>query len=194
MKKKMNNKKLLSLLILLLSILILMIMLLPSVLSKYESKVDGNIKIDAALYVLEAGYQYQNVQLNKLEPSDSEYTYNFTISNTDGTNRLETKLKYNLTIRTTTNLPLTYELYYSDDLTTSIITSNEIEQDIDGTYFRIIKTDTKYFSFEEDQTYSYTLKLKFPKEYNEDKYQDILESIEITIDSNQVLDNEEFNI
>ena len=100
-------------------------------------------------------------------------------------------MSYDLSIRTTTNLPLEYELYlnedYKDSGASTIFTSDNTEQDSDSTYFRNFKTDTKYFSYLYDEKNTYQLVVRFPKDYIDYKYQDIYESIEITIKSKQIV-------
>lgn len=117
-----------------------------------------------------------------------------------GTDTAEIDLTYDLTIRTTTNLPLTYSLYmneeYDDAGATSIIRSNNVAQDEDGTYFRTITTDTQDLLFRTPKTNSYQLVVNFPlsytdpntnttTSYNVEKYQDIIEAIEIKVESRQ---------
>ena len=117
-----------------------------------------------------------------------------------GTDTAEIDLTYDLTIRTTTNLPLTYSLYmnqeYTDAGATSIIRSNNVAQDEDGTYFRTITTDTQDLLYRTPKTNSYQLVVKFPLSYTDpntntttsykvEKYQDIIEAIEIKVESRQ---------
>ena len=85
-----------------------------------------------------------------------------------------------------TNLPLTYELYINGN-TENIIKTNEIVQDEDGTYFREITTNTENLYYQEPKTNIYNLVVKFPESYNTKEYQDIIEMLEITIDSRQMV-------
>ena len=98
--------------------------------------------------------------------------------------------EYNLSIRTTTNLPITYELYMNEKHTDSgaknIIKSNSIKQDEDGTYFRNITTDKVTLDYNQPTTNVYELVVKFPSTYNTTNYQDILEVFEIIVDGKQI--------
>ena len=100
-------------------------------------------------------------------------------------------MEYDLTIRTTTNLPIEYELYkneqYTNDAAQSIIKSDDIVQDDDNTYFRVITTETETFSYNEAKKNIYQLVVRFPAKYNTINYQDIIEAIEITVDSKQII-------
>ena len=159
--------------------------------SKYESRANTKPNIIVAFYVLNKDYQSMNLNLDELFPREEPYIYTFSISNTKGQKRCQTDLEYELSIKTTTNLPITYELYknqnYNDDNATSIKKTDEIIQDEDGTYFRIITTETESFSFREDETNIYQLVVHFPQEYNTINYQDIIEGIEITVNSKQII-------
>ena len=122
------------------------------------------------------------LNLESLVPREEKYTYLFNIGNQDGEEVAEIDLEYNLTIRTTTNLPLTYELYMNGE---NIIKTNEIIQDEDGTYFRVITTDTQELKYREPKTNQYELVVYFSGKYNTINYQDIIELLEITVESKQ---------
>lgn len=100
-------------------------------------------------------------------------------------------MEYDLTIRTTTNLPIEYELYKNDQYTNAtaqnIIKSDDIVQDDDSTYFRVLTTETETFSYNEAKKNIYQLVVRFPEKYNTINYQDIIEAIEITVDSKQII-------
>ena len=188
MKIKIKKNKIKILFILL--ILFLIIYFITSTFSKYKSDASSNADIQTALYLLKEDYQSMNISLNSMIPGSTPYIYTFSISNNNGINRSETNLEYYLKIRTTTNLPLEYELYLNEDYqnpaANSIITSNLVEQDVDGTYFRKIDLDKKNFGFTNNETNIYTLVVRFDSQYNDIKYQDIIESVEITVNSKQI--------
>ena len=191
MKKKNEVRKRIIKLLILVFVLILLIKMISFTYSKYESRANTKPNIIVAFYVLNKDYQSMNLNLDELFPRDEPYIYTFSISNTKGQKRCQTDLEYELSIKTTTNLPITYELYknqnYNDDNATSIKKTDEIIQDEDGTYFRIITTETESFSFREDETNIYQLVVHFPQEYNTINYQDIIEGIEITVNSKQII-------
>ena len=177
----------------LLLILVIVLFLIPTTLSKYESNSKSKAKAEVAFYVVDVGMFTENVLIEKIEPRVEPYIYNFTVSNNNGDKRVETNLEYELSIRTTTNLPLEYSLYmneqYNDESSVSIITSDETTLDEDGTYFRYIKTDKLYFSHLYNETNNYQLVVYFPSDYKDAKYQDIYELLEIKIDSKQIIDS-----
>ena len=150
--------------------------------------------MDFAFYLLKDDYKTMTTNLGSLLPQDDAYVYNFSIGNEDGTDRAEVDLEYELTIRTTTNLPLTYELYmnqkYTDFGAQNIIKNNEIALDEHGTYFRTLTTEKINLSYKVGTTNLYQLVVYFPKEYNTENYQDIIELIEITVNAHQVTGKE----
>ena len=94
-------------------------------------------------------------------------------------------LEYELTLVTTTNLPVEYEIYLSDS-PDNIITSKEIYQDEDGMYFYKFHTPKKNFTHDVKQTDNYKLVVNFPEQYKSSEYQNLLESATIYIDSKQM--------
>lgn len=176
--------------------LILIVILIGRTLSKYETSATAQANIQAAFYLLNDNYQSMNIKLGMLEPRAEEYSYTFSVSNNDNVKRTETSLEYDLKIITTTNLPLTYELYMvkdGDDTTEKVnaITNEEISPDEYGTYFRTISTNTATFGHQKNETNIYTLVVHFPEEYRQIQYQDIIESIEIKVDSKQLIEEQQ---
>lgn len=170
---------------------LLLVILLPMSYSRYESKATSNVNTGVAHYILNPGYQYINVKIPNLVPKDEPYIYNFSISNFKDGVRTETLMEYDLMVKTTTNLQLDYKLYmnenYQNSNSTNIIVENNIIQDSYGTYFKEMKTNKNYFTYLYNETNNYTLLIYFPKTFVNYKYQDILESIFIVIESKQVI-------
>lgn len=170
---------------------LLLVILLPMSYSRYESKATSNVNTGVAHYILNPGYQHINVKIPNLVPKDEPYIYNFSISNFKDGVRTETLMEYDLMVKTTTNLQLDYKLYmnenYQNSSSTNIIVENNIIQDSYGTYFKEMKTNKNYFTYLYNETNNYTLLIYFPKTFVNYKYQDILESIFIVIESKQVI-------
>ena len=186
-KRTRKRKKPLNKIILFFLCLTLIIFLIRFTVSRFQSDASAVAKLDTAFYIVKEDYQSMNIKLDAIIPRDKPYEYNFSISNTDGTNRAEVNLEYELSIVTTTNLPLSYELYINGNNSQNIITEDITEPDEYGTYFKTLKTEKKNFGFTEDQTNTYKLVIKFPSVYKDIKYQDIIEGIEIRVDSKQVV-------
>lgn len=175
--------------ILILCFLILM-RIVTLVLSKYESEAKSTANVDIAFYLLKEDYKTMTLNLASLFPQNDAYVFTFTIGNQDGEKTAEIDLIYDLRMRTTTNLPLTYELYknqeYTDTGATNIIKTNNIEQDEYGTYFRVMTTETENLNYREPKTNTYQLVIYFPENYNTTNYQNIIEALEINVNSHQV--------
>ena len=170
-------------LIILMLCFLVIIRIFMLVLSKYETEANSNANVDIAFYLLKEDYKTMTLNLAKLVPQNNAYRYIFTIGNEENGKIAETDLEYDLTLRTTTNLPLTFELYINGE---DAIEKNEIRPDEQGTYFRTITTKSQQLSYKEAKTNQYELVVYFPVNYNTTNYQDIIEMLEITVDSRQV--------
>lgn len=177
-------------LVILILCFLILIRIVTLVLSKYENEAQSTANVDIAFYLLKEDYKKMTLNLDSLFPQNDAYVYTFTIGNQEGEKTAEIDMVYDLTIRTTTNLPLTYELYknqnYTDNGASNIIKTNNIEQDEYGTYFRNITTETEELNYKEPRTNTYQLVIRFPENYNTTNYQNIIEALEISVNSHQV--------
>ena len=177
-------------------ILVIMLMFLINMdiftLSRYESKVVSSNSLTTAIYLLNDSYQNIQVKLPDVIPSNNQYSYTFSISNYNDLKHSDTNLKYRIHIRTTTNMPISYNLFNSLDATSSesIVITNEINPDSDGTFFRHIYTDYKEFLYTNDEIEYYTLLFTFDEEYKDYIYNGLVDYIEINIESSQILKND----
>lgn len=175
-------------------VLLLLIKIMPITLSKYQSSGIGNTNSNIAFYLLTADYLTEKIKLSDLTPSDNPYLYTFTISNQKGEKISEVDIEYVLSIVTTTNLPLRYELYensnYQDSNAVNLITdSNTVtELDEDGTYFQTFTFEKEELYFATPITNTYTLVVYFDQSNNDAKYQDVVEGIRIIVDSKQIIE------
>lgn len=193
-KIRMKRMKIYIKLVILFSCLLITLRIFTLTLSKFESEAKSTTDIDIAFYLLKEDYQTMELSLENLYPSEKPYVYTFSISNADGEKRAEVDLTYDLVIKTTTNLPLIYELYmnelYDDENSNIALTRNEVDTDEDGTYFRYLETANETFEYVNIEKNVYQLVVYFPQEYNTENYQDIIESIEINIDAKQVIEEQ----
>ena len=189
----MKNKKLRRLyakLVILVLCFLIIARIFVLVLSKYESISNSYANVDIAFYLLKEDFQTMTLNLASILPQNNAYTFEFSIGNQVGEDIAEVDIEYELTLRTTTNLPLTYELYmnqsYTDQGATNIIKENTVNLDEDGTYFRTMTTDKITLKYTEGKTNLYQLVVYFPENYNQENYQDIIELIEINVNGQQV--------
>ena len=172
-------------LLLFLSTVILFTESLSKTYTKYETNSSGISKIDYAYFILQPGYYTESVKLDSILPNINSYLYAFTVSNFKDDKRSDVDMTYELEIQTTTNLPLEFDLFDANNLNESIITSNEVSPDEDGSFFRTIKIPLKELSYKNNQTDSYVLTVNFPERYNEEIYQGIIDFISIKLKAEQ---------
>ncbi len=211
-RKAIKVKRRIKLLIAL-TILLILYKIIFSSYSLYESEASSNAEIDVAFYVVEDNYETKTITLDDMLPGDTQYC-KFSIANyyTDENNQefiSETDMKCDLKIRTTTNLPLNYELYIDQDINQgkTVLDTEQLEKGHWDEYDTIFKylvnkngtteekeqciTDTIDFSYTQELVRTYILKITFPKdECKNYEYSNIMECIEITVDSHQILNDE----
>jgi hypothetical protein len=189
-----NKKRLILSIILFILVAMLLIIIKMDVftLSRYESTASSQNSIRTAIYLLDDTYQTITVKLPDIVPSNNQYEYTFSISNYNEDSHSDVNLKYRIHIRTTTNMEIEYELYDTLDIedAESVIQSNTIVQDINGTHFRHIYTDYNTMLYSDDETHNYTLLFTFPTDFHDARYSGLAEMIEINIESMQILDSD----
>lgn len=159
--------------------------------SRYNSTANLSLDIQSALFIVEPGEMSYNIDVGRILPSDEPYIYTFSISNFNEEQTTDVDLEYMLDIQTTTNLPLTYRLYYdSYDLNEKdIISSRELKQDDDSSWYNFFTVSGKHeFTYKENKTDIYYLVIDFPASYkNVLEYSDAIENIQIIINANQII-------
>ena len=180
-RKKINNK-----IILIFVLLIILMLIIKGTLARYTSSGKSEANVEVAFYLLKEEKISQTITLSEIEPNSKIHTYNFSVANNNGIKRTETALKYQITIKTTTNLPLTYELYV-DESDENLFEEYVTEKDTDGMFFKTITTGERNFGYKENESNLYTLKIVFPEEYNWVEYQGIIDALEIKINSEQII-------
>ena len=166
-------------------VLIFILLILGRTFSSFQTDGKGKANLDIAFYVLDTKTQSEDIKMFEIAPDGQDYVYSINVSNFKNNKTSEVDLEYELTLVTTTNLPVKYEIYLSDS-TDNIITSKEIYQDEDGMYFYKFHTPKKNFTHDVKQTDNYKLVVNFPEQYKSSEYQDLLESATIYIDSKQM--------
>jgi len=153
--------------------------------AKYRSTAKSNADVDLAFYMFKEQDISQDLKLESILPRVEPYEYTFSVANNDGTDRTETAIHYTIEFKTTTNLPLNFKVYNSEDMETDLVESTETKTDDDGTYFKYIKVAGGNLGFEQDETHTYKIHVEFPQEYNLAQYEGIVEYVKVTIKSSQ---------
>lgn len=160
--------------------------------ARYEVNTKLNSNIKKALYILGTDNLSFNLEPDGIVPSDNPYVYKFSVSNFNEKNDTDVDIYYNVSVKTTTNLPINIKLYrnenYDDNNSTNIFGGSRLVQDVDGAWYNLYKNNEKYEMYYKDKTTDvYTLVINFPKEYAKDTtYENYIESIEVDINSKQM--------
>lgn len=164
---------------------IVAISLIRNSVAKYRSTARSNADVDLAFYMFQATDISQDLKLASILPRVAPYEYTFSVANNNGTDRTETAIHYTIEFKTTTNLPLNFKVYNSQDMTTDLVESSETRADDDGTYFKYITVTGGNLGFEQDEQVTYKIHVEFPEDYNLAEYEGIVEYVKITIKSTQ---------
>ena len=178
-------------------LLILLVLLVSSIMrfvySSYETDSTLNVSIDEAIYIFSDEKMAFNIDSSKIVPSNSAYSYTFSVSNFNTSQTADVDLLYSVQVVTTTNLPITLELYRNETYSQNnnnlhnIIGSVNYVQDDDGAWYREYPKTSEYeMLYRNNTTDIYTLVVKFPASYSsDDTYADAIENIEIRLESRQ---------
>lgn len=215
MRRFVNKKKVNFLTVFLLLDLFAIFTIFKTSNATYTSEAIGTSEMEVALYAFRyeglsevnstGGTVLESVDVNlgDISPGDSKYykfnVYNF-LEDENGDNKLsETSISYKLKIITTTNLPLEYSLYLNENPfisnssnlleRTNSTDADDIVTDGFGTFYKVLPVPERCFKLNTSQLKSdqYTLVIHFPEEYTSVVYQDLIESIKVQIESEQVL-------
>ena len=186
MKTKVINKKKLCLVFVFIIIAIYGSNLLKDTFSRYQSNGTSNAGADIAFWIVSDTIQEQNVALESLAPGETKECV-FSVSNNNGTIRTNAALEYEIIINTTTNLPLSYEIYQkkSDGDILCEKDSETLYQDDDDTYYKEIKLSGFELGCIEDETTTFSLKATFPGSYDDLNLADLIECVNLKIDAKQ---------
>ena len=164
---------------------IVAVSLIRNSVAKYRSTARSSADVDLAFYMFQATDISQDLKLASILPRVAPYEYTFSVANNDGTDRTETAISYTIEFKTTTNLPLNFKVYNSQDMTTDLVESSETIADDDGTYFKYIKVTGGNLGFEQNEQVTYKIHVEFPEDYNLAEYEGIVEYVKISIKSTQ---------
>ena len=189
MKKVRINSKKLKRNIICVSIIVVFVVaviIFPSTLSRFQSKGNGEAKVDLAFSLINTDELVSDIELENVLPDNKVHEYSFSVKNYDDEgNRIDVILEYDITMKVTTNLPIEYSLYDSEG--NLMDTSLETIQDEDGTYFNVYKTDKKIATYKEDTIETYTIKYSLDSVYSDYNYQDIIELLSVEINVKQIV-------
>ena len=165
------------------SIFILLV-ILKSTYASFETNSSGNALSKVAFYILNTKTETENLKISNIKPDGKDNNYLITVSNFNDTKVSDVDLEYSLEIRTTTNIPVTYKLYLNDS-SDNIMSTKELVNDTDNTYFYKYKSILQKFTHQVKRTDTYKLVINFPSNYNDEVYQSMIDNVEISVNARQ---------
>ena len=155
--------------------------------AKYQSTAISEATMDLAYYLINEQSISQDLKVGSILPSSTPYTYTVYVANYKNNERTETALEYDIKLKTTTNLPLTYAVYKDGDTQNNLISTTRTEADSDGTYFTYMTVTSGTLGFDTDESHVYTISIEFPTSYNNASYEGIIEYIQVTVNASQMI-------
>lgn len=158
----------------------------PNTFSRYITNGSSEAKINVAFSLLNVEDLNTTIKLDEILPNDQYQEYYFAVKNFDDEgDRIDVKMKYKLVLRTTTNIPITYEIYNGDG-TQLAVTTEEIVDDY-GTIFNQFTSGEIQVPFNVDQTNTFKLRYKLSSAYKNESYADLSDLIEVKVEAEQVI-------
>ncbi len=149
------------------------------------NSVDQNV----AKFIFNSEYVDEiKLPLIDLKPGDKE-EFLFNVSNYDNEKTSDVIIEYNLIIKTYHFLPLNIELYkINEDNEEKILSCDETFSRNEDNYL-ICNTDDFYLDYNIETMDNYKLIVKFPKEFNSEKYAGLVDFLDVEIKSRQKIVN-----
>lgn len=159
--------------------------------AKYESNVALSSNIDKAIYLLKDEKLTFNIDPDAIVPSDTPYTYTFSVANHNGNIDGDMNLKYYIQLKTTTNLPITVKLFRNEQYSpsaTNIAEGYNLMQDEDNAWYKLYTKSPDYeFQYNTRRQDTYVLVVDYPAIYKSYlEYAGVPENIEVAIYSEQI--------
>ena len=158
--------------------------------ARYETDTTLKLNPNIAFFIVDATNNTKSLELTKMVPSNDYYDYYFEVSNFNDTGKANVDLNYNIKLKMTTNLPLTYEIYKVEDNTMANINTVNISTNQDGMYFKeYVDTNDYFMACKTKKTDRFLLRVYFPLEYknNPHYYESVIDLVEININATQVV-------
>lgn len=161
--------------------------------ARYEIRSKIMADIDRAIYIFEDEKLSFNLEPSGIIPSDDPYVYRFSVSNFNSFKDGDMDITYLVKVRTTTNLPITIQLYrnelYTTPGATNVLGGATIHQDEDNSWYRLYQTVDSYtMNYNTHTTDVYTIVINFPStNATNSAYANTVEHIQISLESSQLI-------
>ena len=168
--------------IVILTVLIIFFLTTGVTYSLYTSSKDINIESSLASFIVDVKKTDNiDIPLSDIKPG-TELVYDFSVSNNSKDKTSDVFIIYNITLNTMHLMPLGINLY--DESGNLVLTCNEentrnIRNELE------CKSNDIEMAYDKDIKDNYTLKVKFDSLYNESSYADLVDYINLKVDSYQ---------
>ena len=151
--------------------------------SVFNSDAFGNVNQKIARFIFNAEEVDElHLSLTDLYPGVTK-EYQFSVSNNSSGKLTNVTLNYNMTIKTYHFMPTEIKLYRMDGKTeTLVITCDETFNRNDENEV-LCNTEDVEMSFKKEELHNYRLEVTFPSSYNSEEYTDLVDYIDIEINS-----------
>ena len=169
-KKKLNSRKIVVLFI------VTTIIIVFQTISKFKSSVATNSTARVAYPAIDL--TSSQILETSINPNSAEKEFVFSVKNSNGVNKTQVTMKYNIQIETLSNLPLEFELYTYDNEkmgTTNLLNGNGKKTN------EFILSD-----FDNDEKNTYKLKIKWKDGATDYRYNNTIDYVRIRVNSEQV--------
>ena len=203
-----NKKNLFKILIIMVLILVIVgiFIKINSTFAKYRTDVTAEkTDVDIALWAVNEDLlsSPEKIMLSDIYPSNNSYEYTFSISNYEGRLFAQTDLEYYIKCKASTYLPLEYKFFIKNENNQWIechkeetlkYKSQQYNSNTYQTYWKEItvmnkKADDKFLiKCNGMNTNYFKVQVKFPEQYNKEEYADVVDSIEVELAVQQVID------
>lgn len=207
-KKMINKKNLFKILIIIVLILVIVgiFIKINSTFAKYRTDVTAEkTDVDIALWVINENLlsSPEKIMLADIYSRDNAFEYTFSISNYEGRLFAQTDLEYYIKCKASTYLPLEYKFFIKNENNQWIecykeealkYKSQQYNSNTYETYWKEItvmnkKANDKFLiKCNGTNTDYFKIQVKFPKQYSKEEYADMVDSIEIELQAQQVID------
>lgn len=158
--------------------------------SRYENETELSLSPNIAFFIVDVESQTQQIKLESMVPRAEPYLYSFNVSNFKNGKRANVDLTYSIELITTTNMPLSFQIFKGNSMSQNVIDSDTTTTNLDGVYFRhLVINGISTMHHNANETDTYILWVSFPETYKNqaDDYAGIIDLVDIKINAEQVV-------